>query len=188
MTWKPEPLTLQWPVTTEAGETLTVLELRAFNVDEHRAALARAGDDEDARFEQLAVLATGHPLEVIEELKRPDYVTLSKRLSEYVNMPASFFSGKKPENLDDAPLLVPIKVMGRLVERLALEVPTMKATKVMVKMKTDHDRTDFISAHCTGIAPQEITRLSIPDWTQLQVRLSDFLNKPAAFFQSATSK
>jgi hypothetical protein len=188
MTWKPEPLPLQWPVTTEGGETLAVLELRAFDVAEHRAALARAGKDEDARFEHLAVLATGQPLEVIEALKRPDYVSLSARLSEYVNLPASFFLGKTPEDPDDAPLLIPIKVFGREFDRLALEVPTMKATKVMVKMKTDADRTDFISSHCTGIAPAEITRLSIPDWTQLQVRLSDFLNKPAAFFQSATSK
>lgn len=188
MSWKPEPLTLRWPVTNEDGQTLTVLELRAFNVAEHRAALARAGDDEDARFEQLAVLATGQPLEVIEELKRPDYVSLSKRLSEYVNLPASYFSGKKPADPDDAPLLVPIKVFGRELERLAIEVPTMKATKVMLKMKTDAERTDFISSHCTGIAPTEITRLSVPDWTQLQVRLDDFLNKPAAFFQSATSK
>lgn len=188
MSWKPEPLTLWRPVTTAAGQTLTALDLRAFTVAEHRAALAIAGDDEDARFEQLAVLATGQPLEVIEDLKRPDYVSLSARLSEYVNLPASYFSGKKPENLDDAPLLVPIKVFGRELERLAIEVPTMKATKVMMKMKTDAERTDFISSHCTGIAVSEIVRLSVPDWTQLQVRLNDFLNKPAAFFQSATSK
>jgi hypothetical protein len=188
MTWNPEPLTLRWPVAGADGKTLTAFELRAFCVAEHRAALERAGPDDDARFEQLAVLATGQPLEVIESLKRPDYVSLSARLAEYVNLPATFFFGQAPADPDDAPLLVPIKAFGRDIDRLALEVPTMKATKVMVKLKTDAERTDFISSHCTGIAPAEITRLSIPDWTQLQVRLSDFLNKPAAFFQSATSK
>jgi hypothetical protein len=34
----------------------------------------------------------------------------------------------------------------------------------------------------------DLASLTVPDWTQLQVRIDDFLNKPAAFFRSATSK
>ncbi|NRD59997.1 phage tail assembly protein, partial [Corallococcus exiguus] len=51
MTWKPEPQPLRWPVTTEGGEPLTSIELRALTVEEHRAALATVGDDEDDQFE-----------------------------------------------------------------------------------------------------------------------------------------
>ena len=104
-----------------------------------------------------------------------------------MRLPASYFLGSKPENPDDAPLLIPIKAVGREVDRLSLQVPAMKATKVMRKMKTAQERADFISAHCTGLSLVEITRLSVPDWNQLQERLNDFLNKPADFFQSATS-
>lgn len=187
MTWKPEPHPLQWPIAAENGEKLTTVELRPFTIAEYRVAMDSAGDDEDDQFEALLLLATGLPLAVLEEIKRPDYVTLSTRIHEYVNLPASYFLGKKPEDPDDAPLLVPIKAIGREVDRLPLQVPAMKATKVMRKLKTPADRADFISSHCTGLSLVEITRLSLPDWTQLQGRLNDFLNKPADFFQSATS-
>jgi hypothetical protein len=187
MTWKPEPLTLHWPVTTADGVKITSLELRPFDVAEHRAALLRAGEDEDARFEELAILATGQAREVIEELKRPDYISLSLRLSEYINLPASFFLAETPTDPDDAPLLMPIKSFGREIDRLQLQVPTMKATKAMTKLKDTHEQSVFISAHCTGIAATDITRLCVPDWTQLQERLHDFLNQPAAYFQKATS-
>lgn len=187
MTWTPAPHTLQWPIASEAGGQLTAVELRPFTVAEHRAALAKVGADEDDQFEALLLLATGLPPAVLEEIKRPDYVTLSKRLHEYVSMPASYFLGASPEDPDDAPLLLPIKAVGREVQRLSLQVPAMKATKIMRKLKTQDERADFISAHCTGLSPVEITRLSVPDWNQLQGRLNDFLNKPADYFQSATS-
>lgn len=188
MTWKPEPLPLNWPVQLTDGSTLSVLELYPFNVTEHRAALARAGTDEDARFEALAMLATGLPLEAIEELKRPDYVSLAAFLADYVNQPAYYFTGKKPENPDDVPLLVPIRSFGQTVDRIRLQVPTMKATKVMMAERNPDKAAEFISSQCTGIAASDIGKLSLPDWTQLQGRLGDFLNKPAAFFRTATSK
>lgn len=188
MTWKPEPHPLRWPVTTEGGETLTSIELRAFTAEEHRKALAAVGTDEDDQAEALLLLATGLPLSVLEQIKRPDYVSLLARLHEYVNLPASYFLGRKPEDPDDFELLVPIKAVGRTVDRLALQVPAMKATKIMRKLKTDVERVDFISSHCTGLSPVEIVRLSLPDWTQLQERLHAFLNKPADYFPNATSK
>jgi len=186
--WKPDDLKLRWPVVNADGEPLAALPVRAFTVEEHRAALERAGEDEHSQFEQLAVLATGHPLTVIESLKRPDFISLTKRIAEYVNLPASYFSGQKPADPDEFPLLVPIKGMGRTYDTLTLRVPSMGATKAMMKHKDELQRTDFISAHCTGLAVAELLRLSIPDWTQLQVRLNDFLNQPADYFQSATSK
>ncbi|HCE6978391.1 TPA: phage tail assembly protein [Pseudomonas aeruginosa] len=188
MTWKLEPHTLRWPVTLEGGETLTTVELRAFTTEEHHAALAGAGTDEDEQCEALLLLATGLPVAVLEEIKRPDYVALVKILYDYVNLPASYFLGRKPEDPDDVPLLVPFKAVGRVVERLALQVPAMKATKAMRKLKTERERAVFISAHCTGLSLVEVVRLSVPDWTQLQERLHDFLNKPADYFPSATSK
>lgn len=188
MTWTPKPLPLNWPIQLPDGSTLDSLPLRAFDVAEHRAAIARAGKDEDARFEALAVLATGLTLETIEELKRPDYVSLSAWLAEYVAHPAYYFTGQKPENPDDVPMLVPIRSFGQTVDRIRLQVPTMKATKVMMAEKDEVKAADFISAHCTGIPAADIVKLSLPDWNQLQGRLGDFLNKPADYFRTATSK
>jgi hypothetical protein len=64
----------------------------------------------------------------------------------------------------------------------------LRATKAMKKLKTAKERAEFITAHCTGLMLPDLASLTVPDWTQLQVRIDDFLNKPAAFFRSATSK
>lgn len=189
MTWTLAPHQLRWPITLESGEILKAIELRPLTVEEHRSALGAlpAGADDDDQFEALILAATGLPPAVFEEIKRPDEVALLKLMHEYVKLPSSYFMGKKPADPDDIPLLVPIKAVGRTVDRIALQVPAIKAVKIMRKLKSDNERSDFITSHCTGLSPVEVKRLSLPDWTQLQERLHDFLNKPADYFQSATS-
>lgn len=185
--WKLPDHPLRFPVTTANGERLESVALRAFSVSEHREAIAKAGEHEDDHFEALLRLASGLSVEDLEEIKRPDYVSLSRLIHEYVSLPASYFQGRVPDNPDSVELLVPIKGIGRTIERLDLEVPPMKVTKAMRKLKTDDERADFCSAHCTGLAVPEVQRLSVPDWTQLQGRLNSFLNKPADFFPRMTS-
>ncbi|MNF17826.1 hypothetical protein D3C80_2215590 [compost metagenome] len=68
-------------------------------------------------------------------------------------------------------------------DQVSIEVPSLKVSKAMRKMKTDTERADFCTSACTGLSVPEVQSLAIPDWTQLQARLNDFLNKPAAFFQ-----
>ncbi|MFL3984713.1 phage tail assembly protein [Pseudomonas aeruginosa] len=190
MTWNMPTHKLRWPMIGEGGEKVTEIKLRALTVAEHREAIESAGPDadDDDHFEALLLAASGLPATALVQIKRPDYVSLVKIMHEYVTMPASYFLGVKVTDPDDAPLLVPIKAQGRVVERLPLQVPTLFATKAMRKLKTSHERTDFISSHCTGITPVELLQLSLPDWTQLQGRLNDFLNKPADYFPLATSK
>ena len=181
-TWSLPEHTLRFPIQTGDGE-LTTISLRAFSVAEHRKAIAEAGKDNDDQFEALLRLASGLSDEVVELIKRPDYVSLSRAIHEYISLPASYFLGVTPKDPDDAPLLVPVKGMGRMIERLQLQVPSLKVSKVMRKLKTDDERADFCSANCTGLSVPEVQSLAIPDWTQLQARLNDFLNKPADFFQ-----
>ncbi|MCE0871063.1 phage tail assembly protein [Pseudomonas alloputida] len=188
MTWKPQSHTLQWPIVIEGAAAITVVEMKAFTVGEHRAALATVGNDEDEQFEALLLVATGLEPKVLEQMKRPDYVSISKQLFEYVRKPAGEFMEAAPADPDDVPLLVPFQGVGRMIERMTLEVPAMKATKVMRKLKTAEERADFISSACTGLSTPELMRMSVPDWNQLQERVGDFLNKPADYFRSVTSK
>lgn len=185
--WVMPTHTLSFPITTEDGDKITEIPLRAFSVAEHRKALAEVSDDSDAQFEALVLLSSGLDEEVVDQLSRPDFVSLAKLINEYVNLPASFFLARKPEDPNAPPLLVPIKGITGTVTALTLTVPALKATKMMNKLKTANERADFISAHCTGLSVPEIQMLSCPDWSQLQDRLNDFLNKPADFFQSETS-
>lgn len=190
MTWKPQPHTLTKAITRANGETLEVIELAALTVAQHREALAAAGDDDDDQFEALIMKAAGLTVEEVDQILRPDYLSLAKIMGDYVNLSASAFLGKKAKKFSDPntfELLVPIEAIGRTVEHIALQVPAMRATKAMRKLPTPKERTDFITAHCTGLSTVELDRLCLPDWTRIQERLFDFLNKPAAYFQSATS-
>lgn len=182
-TWALPDHPLRFPIDLPEGGKLSTISLRAFSVAEHRQALAKAGNDNDDQFEALLAVASGLPDSVIELIKRPDYVSLTRQIHEYISLPASYFLGETPKDPDDAPLLVPIKGFGKMVDRLQLQVPTLKVSKMMRKLKTDNERADFCSASCTGLSVPEMQSLSCPDWTQLQARLNDFLNKPADYFQ-----
>lgn len=179
---------LLFPIDLEDGGTLSEIPLRAINVAEHRAAIVKGGKDNDDQFEQILVVASGLPTSVLEQIKQPDYVALVDLIHDYIKLPGTYFTGRKPESPDDFPLLVPIKAFGgRVVDSLQIQVPAMKVSKAMRKFKTPNERADFVSAHCVGLSVPEVQSLSLPDWTQLQERLSDFLNRPAAFFRSETS-
>lgn len=189
--WKMPAYTLTFPVVLDNGDKLDEVPLRPISVAEHRAALVKAGKDDDAQFEALIELATGLPVGVLEQLKQPDYVGLLGRLYDYIKLPPSFFTGVKPQDPRDFALLVPINAfvdgVPRLVDRLQIEVPAMKVTKTMRKLKTVNERADFVTAHCVGLSVPDVQKLSLPDWSYLQECLNDFLNKPGAFFQSETS-
>lgn len=192
MSWTPPVHTLLCPIESPTRGTLTEIAFRPFSHGEHSKIVAdteKDKDEGDRREELLIQLASGLTDAELEMLKRPDYLSLATLLYEYVNNTAAHFLGDEAGEDADAPrLLLPIRVMGEERASLTLEMPAVKATKVMGKLKTAQERTDFISAHCSGLATPDLAALSVPDWNTLQVRLNDFLNRPASFFQNATSK
>ncbi|MBT2340563.1 MULTISPECIES: phage tail assembly protein [Pseudomonas] len=193
MPWTPPLHTLLSPITGDDGSPIEQVQLKPLYYAAQKDALARAGDDEDDQFFELARLATGLSVKELDQLKRPDYVSIAQYVHEMSTRPASYFLEQAeadiaPDDPDQVQLLQPISVAGRSVTSLTLEMPVLRATKAMKKLKTAKERAEFITAHCTGLMIPDLGLLSVPDWTQLQVRIDDFLNKPADFFRSATSK
>lgn len=207
MSWKPPVHVLLCPITGEDDQIIEQIQLKPLFYAEQKAALAKAGNDEDDQFFELAKLATGLAGKVLDQLKRPDYVTIAQYVHEMSTLPASYFLAKAaedaelegdsrdesagaadPEDLDEVQLLFPIAAGGAHIASLSLQMPALMATKAMKKLKTPKERAEFITAHCTGLMIPDLALLSVPDWTQLQERIDDFLNKPAAFFRNATSK
>ena len=194
MSWTPPVHVLLLPITGDDGSQIEQLQLKPLFYAAQKEALARAGDDEDDQFFELAKLATGLSVKELDQLKRPDYVSIAQYVHEMSTRPASYFLGQvadaqtAPEDPDQVQLLQPLNVAGRSLISLTLEMPVLRATKVMKKLKTAKERAEFITAHCTGLMIPDLDLLTVPDWTQLQVRIDDFLNKPADFFRSATSK
>ena len=190
MAWMPPLHILLSPITADTGATIQQVQLKPLFYAAQKDALARAGDDEDDQFFELAKLATGLSEKELDQLKRPDYVTIAQYVHEMSTRPASFFLDGQAESTHDQPiqLLQPLDAAGRTFTELSLEMPALRATKVMKKLATNKERAEFITAHCTGLMIPDLAGLTVPDWTELQERIDDFLNKPADFFRSATSK
>ena len=194
MSWTPPVHVLLSPITADDQSVIEQIQLKPLYYAAQKEALARAGDDEDDQFFELALLATGLSAKALDQLKRPDYVSIAQYVHDMSTLPSSHFleqadEGKQPSaDPDDVSLLQPLAVAGRTLTTLKLEMPVLRATKAMKKLKTPKERAEFITAHCTGLMIPDLALLTVPDWTQLQVRIDDFLNKPAAFFRSATSK
>ncbi|MET0845948.1 MAG: phage tail assembly protein [Pseudomonas sp.] len=194
MSWTPPVHVLLSPITADNQSTLEQIQLKPLFYAAQKEALARAGDDEDDQFFELAKLATGLTVKELDQLKRPDYVSIAQYVHEMSTRPASYFLKRDTEadsasdDPDQVQLLQPLNAAGQSLTSLTLEMPVLRATKAMKKLKTAKERAEFITAHCTGLMIPDLDLLTVPDWTQLQVRIDDFLNKPADFFRSATSK
>ena len=188
MAWKPPLHSLLAPITADNGATIEQIQLNALFYAAQKQALARAGEDEDDQFFELAKLATGLSEKELDQLKRPDYVSIAQHVHDMSTRPASFFLGDSSEPGEQVQLLLPLEVAGRVLTSVTLEMPALRATKVMKKLDTNKERAEFITSHCTGLMIPDLDGLTVPDWTQLQERIDDFLNKPADFFRSATSK
>ncbi|SFG79463.1 phage tail assembly protein [Pseudomonas sp. NFACC45] len=191
MSWTPPVHVLLSPITADDESQIEQLQLKPLLYAAQKEALARAGDDEDDQFFELAKLATGLSIKELDQLKRPDYVSIAQYVHEMSTRPTSHFlesTDGAAADPDQIQLLQPLNVAGRSLTSLTLEMPVLRATKAMKKLKTAKERAEFITAHCTGLMLPDLDLLTVPDWTQLQVRIDDFLNKPADFFRSATSK
>ncbi|WP_077044331.1 phage tail assembly protein [Pseudomonas sp. KK4] len=192
MPWTPPKHELLSPITGDDGSEIKQIQLKPLYYAAQKEALARAGDDEDDQFFELALLATGLSVKEIDQLKRPDYVSIAHYVHEMSTLATSHFleqsSEDKSADPDEVTLLQPLTTAGRTLTALTLEMPVLRATKAMKKLKTPKERAEFITAHCTGLMLPDLDHLTVPDWTQLQVRIDDFLNQPAAYFRNATSK
>lgn len=194
MSWIPPKHELLSQITGDDGSEIEQIELKPLFYAAQKEALACAGDDEDDQFFELAKLATGLSVKELDQLKRPDYVSIAQYVHEMSTRPASYFlqldteAGAASDDPNQVQLLQPLNAAGRSLTSLTLEMPVLRATKAMKKLKTPKERAEFITAHCTGLMIPDLDLLTVPDWTQLQVRIDDFLNKPADYFRSATSK
>ncbi|MHC8288432.1 phage tail assembly protein [Pseudomonas sp. XS1P51] len=196
MSWTPPVHALLSPITADDQSQIEQIQLKPLYYAAQKDALVRAGDDEDDQFFELALLATGLSVKELDQLKRPDYVSIAQYVHEMSTRPASYFleqseeqsTASENDDPDQVQLLQPLHAAGRSMRSLTLEMPVLRATKAMKKLKTPKERAEFITAHCTCLMIPDLALLTVPDWTQLQVRIDDFLNKPAAFFRSATSK
>jgi hypothetical protein len=182
--WKPEPITLTWPIKHDDAhlEKLPLRPVTKAEYDKHVVPL----ENGTQQFLAMAVLATGLPEKVIKTLKRPDFNSLAAWLREMSGNNAEVF--REISDPDAPELLVPITGDdGHQIDRVTLEVPGLEATILMEKKPNLEDQNWFINMHCTGLSREELGRLSLPDWNQIQARITRFLADTGDYFRGVTS-
>ena len=91
MSWTPPVHALLSPIAADDQSSIEQIQLKPLYYAAQKEALTRAGDDEDDQFFELALLATGLSVKELDQLKRPDYVSIAQYVHEMSTLPTSHF-------------------------------------------------------------------------------------------------
>jgi hypothetical protein len=149
----------------------------------YKASKKVADGDQDAEIDALITACTGLSQSVIEKLKTPDYNSIEYHVLEFTTRDADYFFAKAGVSIDkDKPqLLVPVGHHNDV----DLYTPSVKASRVMDKVKitsNPYAQAEYITTACCDLMVEDIDKLSVPDWNQLQNRINSFLNEASSFF------
>jgi hypothetical protein len=186
--------TLRWPL---AGlSTVTVSTVPIGLLRELRAKFKMDGHDETERdmhgFDVAVLLAhTGLTEAQRGELTKPDLNSIKLLVHELVMTPSSELRKDDADqaSADDFILLVPVTdpFIGKdPVTKITMRPPTVRLTDAVRDLGL-HEQERELIATCTGLTPETVMTLHMPDWLALQRRLSDFLEETADYFPPQTS-
>lgn len=198
---------LVFPITTATGviSELTVSTLPAKQTRE----IGKKHDTEndptgfnalDYEFE-LVTAMTGQPDDIIAQLKKPDYNSLTVQVDRLTNsnteelleedQEAQREAGKQVKPLayskDNPLLLVGVSdPIGGHITSYQMQPPTVGLTRQIRIEKDGHKRGMMVACSCTGLHQDVIDQFHMPDFNQLMERVHDFLSQPGDFFQTET--
>mgnify|MGYP000099790994 CR=1 FL=1 len=180
---------LNWPIEDDKSQPVKTVVINTLTMGQHRE-FSQQHNDEDSKLLRVCISASsGLTVAELKRLTTPDYTSIENQVLELMHFKASQLMDSGEFDIDEPTLLVPFTGDDGL-EKTAykLRPPTVATTDLMDTHKDEWDRTLFISSSCTGFSPDELARMSLPDWNQLQERLIDFLQKSADFFRQKTLK
>ncbi|WP_299492970.1 phage tail assembly protein [uncultured Shewanella sp.] len=203
------PHVLHWPIEDDKGKLLEQIKIKTITMATHQKLTQQYKGQDLALLHACMSASTGLTTSELERLVTPDYNSVQTSVLALMQKTASCLqvdqqsddneidateatkiAPKKSDfNVNQPALLVAIQGDdGELKQTYRLRPPTVRTTILMDTHQNEWDRTLFISASCSGLSREELGRLSLPDWNQLQERLIDFLQQPADFFRRETLK
>ncbi|EMY6817436.1 phage tail assembly protein [Vibrio parahaemolyticus] len=179
---------LVWPIEDDKGQSLATVQVNTVTMGEHRE-LSKAHKGDDNKLLRACICkSTGLTESELKKLVTPDYNSIQDKVLELMQSAAgTLMDGEF--NPDEPTLLQSFQGDdGQDKTGYKLRPPTVATTDLMDTYDDEWERTLFISASCSGFSHEELARMSLPDWNQLQERLIDFLQKSADYFRRETSK
>lgn len=179
---------LVWPIEDDKGQPLNQVNIHTITVGQQRELTRHHQHDDNQLLWECICLSTGLTSSELKRLVTPDFNSIREQVLELMQSnAATLLDGEF--DLNEPTLLLPIQGDdGQEKTGYKLRPPTVATTELMETHQDEWERTLFISASCCGFTHQELTRLSLPDWNQLQERLIDFLQQPADFFRQEMLK
>ncbi|WP_394179608.1 phage tail assembly protein [Marinomonas posidonica] len=178
--------TLVWPTQSDKSDPITRVHCQPLTMGQHRELSEKHKDNDTQLLRACISASTGLSDKEIKNLVTPDYTSIQNHVLELMNSTASHFIEGEFDNTAPS-LLIPIQSdSGQQKTQYTLKPPTVATTDLMDTHTNEWERTIFLSSSCTGFSQSELERLSLPDWNQLQERLIDFLQQPAAYFHPKT--
>ncbi|UTZ44805.1 hypothetical protein [Vibrio campbellii] len=128
--------------------------------------------------EALVMASTGLNQDELDSLSSPDWLALYEASYDFYRQ-----TGYQLANVeqDDTAKEVTLYFTGE--RKVSFEFPTLKLSKMANKISDDIKRACFIVANLTELEEDEIMSLPLPDYRSLVNAASNFLTKPAAYFQ-----
>ncbi len=179
---------LVWPIEDDKGQQLNHVQIHTITVGQQRELSRNHQHDDNQLLWECVCLSTGLTPSELKKLVTPDFNSIREHVLELMQSGAATFMADE-FNRDEPTLLIPIQGDdGQEKTHYKLRPPTVATTELMETHQDEWERTLFISASCCGFSHQELMRLSLPDWNQLQERLIDFLQQPADYFRQEMLK
>ncbi|HDZ3733623.1 TPA: hypothetical protein RSW61_005310 [Vibrio harveyi] len=128
--------------------------------------------------EVLVMASTGLNQDELDSLSSPDWLALYEASYDFYRQ-----TGYQLVNVeqDDTAKEVTLYFTGE--RKVNFEFPTLKLSKMANKISDDIKRACFIVANLTELEEDEIMSLPLPDYRSLVNAATNFLTKPAAYFQ-----
>lgn len=174
---------LNWPIDDDKSQAVNTVVIKPLTMGQHRE-LSKAHKGKDTVLLRACISAsTGLSLVELKRLITPDYNSIQDAVLGLMQSTAIELMASDEANLHEPVLLVPFQGDdGQDKTTYKLRPPSVGTTDLMDAHDDEWDRTLFISTSCSGFSRDELARMSLPDWNQLQERLIDFCkNRRTAF-------
>lgn len=128
--------------------------------------------------EALVMASTGLNQEELDSLSNPDWLALYDASYDFYRQ-----TGYQLANVEQDDTAKEVALYFSNERQVSFEFPTLKLSKMANKISDDIQRACFIVANLTDLEEDEIMAMPLPDYRSLVNAATNFLTKPAAYFQ-----
>ncbi|ELA7323260.1 hypothetical protein Q9X98_004904 [Vibrio parahaemolyticus] len=128
--------------------------------------------------EALVMASTGLSQDELDSLSSPDWLALYEASYDFYRQ-----TGYQLANVERDDTAKDVILYFCDERKVSFELPTLKLSKMANKISDDIKRACFIVANLTDLEEDEIMSLPLPDYRSLVNAATNFLTKPAAYFQ-----